>query len=155
MKTCTRCKLVKGLTEFSKRKTMKDGLQLQCKVCCREQAKAFYNKNPTPYKERAKVQRDKVSAYLMAFADKIKQERGCACCPERTLCVLDFHHHKARGIPVTRAANHSYKMFEREINKCVVLCANCHRKTHGGLVTLTDDMLCNIVVPRLTPAEEA
>ena len=33
MKTCTKCKEAKDLTEFHKKKAAKDGLKSQCKVC--------------------------------------------------------------------------------------------------------------------------
>lgn len=36
MKTCTACQVIKPLDRFSKRASMPDGLQLQCKTCCAE-----------------------------------------------------------------------------------------------------------------------
>lgn len=35
-KICTKCKTEKELTEFSKHKRNKDGLQCECKQCCKE-----------------------------------------------------------------------------------------------------------------------
>lgn len=45
MKQCTKCKEVKQLTDFSKSKNHKDGLQYECKSCKAEYAKHFYQKN--------------------------------------------------------------------------------------------------------------
>ena len=44
MKKCTKCKEVKQLTDFSKSKNHKDGLQYECKSCKAEYAKHFYER---------------------------------------------------------------------------------------------------------------
>lgn len=30
---------------------------------------------------------------------------------------------------------------EEEINKCIILCANCHRKLHAGIIKLPADIV--------------
>lgn len=147
-KECTRCGKWKLLTRFYKTQKRKGGYHPQCKKCCRSQATEFYHRNPGPYRKRALIARKKISAYLNRVANKIKKREGCCECGEETLCVLDYHHHKERGMPVSRAACHSYKKFEEEINKCVILCANCHRKTHAGLIIVSDDKVLNVRVKR-------
>ena len=147
-KTCTRCVISQPVSNFNKDKKRKDGLQVQCRKCCRDQARDFYRRNPEPYKTRAKIQRDIVRKYLVEFANRLKVERGCAFCKDNTLCILDFHH-LIKGTPVTRVAGKGYAQFQCELNKCMIACANCHRKTHAGLLTATDDMRLNVEVPHL------
>ena len=45
MKTCCKCKETKELTEFSKNRTTKDGLQFECKPCKKEYRRAHYLAN--------------------------------------------------------------------------------------------------------------
>lgn len=58
----------------------------------------------------------------------------CHDCGESDPNVLDFHHVKgrksfnlARGV----SAGYALKTLVREIEKCQVLCANCHRRHTG------------------------
>jgi len=94
------------------------------------------NKNATPYRTRASVWRMERTKRHQTEMENVKREHGCKACGERTLCVLDFHHHYEKGIPVSRAANYCEKRFKEELRKCVVLCANCHRKVHAGELTI-------------------
>jgi hypothetical protein len=45
MKNCTKCNINKDLTEFSKRKSSKDGLNLWCKNCNKSYLKTYYLEN--------------------------------------------------------------------------------------------------------------
>jgi hypothetical protein len=56
MKTCSKCKISKPLSEFTKRKSMKDGHHSYCKDC-----KNFYRKTDKSYrnKEKEKIRRIK------------------------------------------------------------------------------------------------
>jgi hypothetical protein len=49
MKKCSKCGEVKVLTEYSKDKTSKDGLNYTCKICSREKAKQHSLSNPGYY----------------------------------------------------------------------------------------------------------
>jgi hypothetical protein len=52
--------------------------------------------------------------------------------------VLDFHHvsqtQKLFGLDARNLINLSWDRVIAEIRKCVLLCANCHRECHAGLV---------------------
>ena len=68
-----------------------------------------------------------------AWLREKKSQRGCADCEERDPVVLDFHHRD----PSTKQGNFgdSLRMLGRkrlaeEMDKCDVLCANCHRRRH-------------------------
>lgn len=55
-------------------------------------------------------------------------------CNEKCPYVLDYHHID-KGDPVSRSIGYgSIKKVEEEINKCIVVCANCHRKIHYGII---------------------
>jgi hypothetical protein len=65
---------------------------------------------------------------------------GCAVVVPEPL--FEFHHLDARTKEF--AISHdgitrSWAKIEAELAKCVLLCANCHRETHAGLRSFTDD----------------
>jgi hypothetical protein len=66
-------------------------------------------------------------------AEKVK--RGCACCGyNKDACALDFDHldPDKKNAGVGRMMTHSFSKILEEIEKCQILCANCHRiKTHN------------------------
>ena len=57
MKTCSKCKIEKKLTDFHRNKSKKDGLQDCCKLCCKERDKnnrlKFKEKWNRHYKEKS------------------------------------------------------------------------------------------------------
>ena len=68
------------------------------------------------------------------MTSKIKAERGCLKCGDRREYVLDFHHidpSKKEGTIARWTSNkNKQEDIKSEINKCVVLCSNCHREFH-------------------------
>jgi hypothetical protein len=60
----------------------------------------------------------------------------CADCGQRyPAVVMDFDHQRDKRYKVSRLAqtNHSVKALRAEMDKCEVVCANCHRiRTHGS-----------------------
>lgn len=63
-----------------------------------------------------------------------KSKLCCSKCSENHPATLDFHHKsgKDKKMGVTLMAYHGYAVecILDEISKCLVLCANCHRKIH-------------------------
>lgn len=144
---CTKCKKEKGLSEFGKDRKRSDGIACHCKECKRIEGRERYAKNPEPIRRRTKACRSRIRDDLRSYSDVVKQKYGCAFCAEKELCVLEYHHKKERqyvgGRPVTHMALRGRGAMIKEMNKCVVLCANCHKKVHAGLLTITDSMLCS------------
>lgn len=61
----------------------------------------------------------------------------CGYC--REIKALDFHHldesTKKFGLS-DRGMTRSWEKTKEEVLKCVLLCANCHREVHSGLISL-------------------
>ena len=113
MKVCSRCNKEKDDSEFYQRKNRSSGMTSMCKACTLEYMK-----------ERRDA--------LMIQINKYKENKGCAKCGEKRFYLLDFHHTDQDQKEFT-ISNHTRKTFEKilpEIEKCVVLCANCHREYH-------------------------
>lgn len=68
------------------------------------------------------------------WLDEIKSNFKCSRCQENHIACLDFHHidpkSKEIGIAIALQKNWSKERILEEINKCIVLCSNCHRKLH-------------------------
>ncbi len=70
---------------------------------------------------------------------------GCTLCPEDTPVCLVFHHVNPKRKRFMVASYRSRALrgpIVEEMLKCVVLCANCHRRVHNG----------GLVLPRLNLA---
>lgn len=60
------------------------------------------------------------------------QKCQCAKCGDTRTYVLDFHHKDKdeKEFTIGRLKKGSLELIQNEINKCAVLCANCHREFH-------------------------
>lgn len=132
-KSCCICKAIKPLTEFHRHAKRKDGRQSQCKTCQKTYDKSYYQADPKRHQMLVKRWKSSVKAKINA----IKEASGCVCCDEDVACCLDFHHLEDKSFTISRAYQaKAWRSVLKEIEKCVVLCANCHRKLHHGLFSL-------------------
>jgi hypothetical protein len=85
---------------------------------------------------RATEARNRNKKLVRENALRYRMEHPCAC-GESDPAALDFHHkdpeqkylHVGRMLSV---GGWSWKTIKKEIAKCVVVCANCHRKGNAG-----------------------
>ena len=125
-KICTKCGLEKPTSEFNKNKLKKDGLQSECRDCHKQMCSSYYQRNKTNYRKTSKLKRQKI----LSIVNNIKS-KGCIICGETNLACLDFHHldpNEKEG-SISKMISTPIKL-EKELKKCIVLCANCHRKLH-------------------------
>ncbi len=49
--------------------------------------------------------------------------------------ALDFHHKKPdeKEFQISKFRSLKFENIVKELNKCVILCATCHREVHGGI----------------------
>lgn len=95
----------------------------------------YWKKNKTQMKMRMAEKKQEISAW--------KQARGCSVCGETEPWVLDMHHLDPREKESNSAQSATLKTFLKEANKCVLLCSNCHRKVHAGVLKLTKKVITN------------
>ena len=133
MKKCTYCKQLKDLDEFGPLKTSRDGKQYRCKQCFSDCMRKIYRRNPDRKKQQTTTLQERISQEL----NQIKQNSGCKYCKETTPICLDFHHKDA----ALKDENVSYWVHSKsrdkaieEAKKCIVVCANCHRKIHARIL---------------------
>lgn len=84
--------------------------------------------------------RDKRRATMARQTERVRaviaeaKRGGCTRCEESDPRCLDFHHCRGeKEFALSRALHRGYgvERVQREIAKCDVLCANCHRKEHN------------------------
>jgi len=110
----------------------KDGLHPYCKPCNISQRMAAYHRDPSIQRNRSK--KDKADNKLKLLSYLL--EHPCVDCGESDPIVLDFDH--SRGVKrecIARMLSCAWSTIVLEIEKCDVVCANCHRrrtaKRHG------------------------
>lgn len=130
MKECTRCKQFRDYTEFSKKKTTKDGFQHVCKACHTTYLKSHYSNNKSYYKKKATVRNKEVRLENLQFTFNYLKEHPCVDCGETDPLVLEFDHIKNKRKAVSKlvALCVSIETIKQEIAKCEVRCCNCHRR---------------------------
>lgn len=112
-KICSRCKRELPLTQFYSRGNGK--LRSECKECHKEYVKSKYQERKGAIGE-------------------VKASIGCAKCGDTRSYVLDFHHKdpSIKDANIARMTSNKNRLedIQKEIDKCVVLCSNCHREFH-------------------------
>jgi hypothetical protein len=133
-KFCGKCQTTRPVSDFAKNRSKKDGLQATCKVCRKKYWANEYSRNRDAYLKRSHKQMKRGQDRLK----ELKKNSFCLVCGENEFCCLDFHHldPKEKDRDLAKAKYFSDKRFLEEVEKCVCLCANCHRKFHAGLVKL-------------------
>lgn len=89
-----------------------------------------------PDKELFKYNKQELKKRL----SKIKESSGCVDCGVNNHIVLDFDHLSDKKYNVSRMIHDgfSWAAIKKEIAKCEVVCANCHRiRTHDRLTKKT------------------
>lgn len=128
MKTCINCTQEKELSEFSFRYKDQNIYQNTCKVCSRKNNKKHYDNNKDYYIKRNKRSFKDISLYI----EEYKSKRSCIKCGENHIACLDFHHinPENKSFTIALGKTKGIKAIKKEIEKCELLCANCHRKLH-------------------------
>lgn len=133
MKTCSKCKSSKSLSSFNKNKGRKDGLQSYCRDCEKKRKKDYYSKNKDKFLSYNRKHKRRRQENWVEF----KKTLECEQCGEDRWYVLDFHHldpsKKEFEVSAAVMRDRTLEAVQEEIEKCKVLCANCHREEHHKL----------------------
>jgi hypothetical protein len=95
----------------------------------REYAKSWYQRNSTAHKARAANARKILKQKWRNF----KNSLSCLHCGAKHPAIIDFHHVVQDPANVSINDLTKYGNYERafkEVEKCIPLCANCHRIFH-------------------------
>lgn len=129
MKTCTRCGETKPLYQFPPRRRGEPRLQSWCRACFAANNARYYREHEATQKTRllrnTATQREQNHRRVIDYLS----EHACVDCGEADIVVLHFDHlgDKDANVSALIACGASWARVEREIAKCEVRCANCHR----------------------------
>lgn len=139
MKKCTICQTDKEFNQFNKKNTTKDGLQNVCRECNKTRSKQYYKDNLLLHRKNIYRRKALVIENNTNFIKNIKA-KGCSICDEKSICCLDFHHldksTKEYSVSFLQGAGYSLSTIKTEIDKCILVCSNCHRKIHANEISL-------------------
>jgi hypothetical protein len=131
-KKCLTCNKTKPISEFSIhsiRSTSEVKFHAHCRSCTRTKSRKYYAEHPEQQK-RVKTSRNEQREARRQFIWSYLSQNPCVDCGEADIRVLDFDH--IRGVKRFNVSGQGrafgMKALQEEIDKCVVRCANCHRK---------------------------
>lgn len=133
---CTRCLEEKEITEFTFKDKRRGRRHPYCRDCSRELIRMHYQANHDYYIRKARKRGKKIIREQREWILNYLELHPCVDCGEPDPCCLDFDHVRGRKhMPVSRliTLGHSWRTVEKEISKCEIRCANCHRKRHAKL----------------------
>lgn len=126
MKRCSLCKEEKTLDCFGVDRCRKDGRNVWCSECKNERNRQRYKGyNKTSH------QKKKIRYYniLNSYSDKV-----CSKCnyTSNYWAPFDWHHvdNTTKRYELSSMVRHSEKEIIEELDKCILLCSNCHRLLH-------------------------
>lgn len=117
LKICSQCRQEKSLSEFFSNGYTPKGnkkYKSKCKTCHNSASK------------------DRLRNIIESYFGSIK----CKCCGyDKCVEAIEFHHidSKSKDYNLSGLKTFSEELILKELNKGVLLCANCHRETHYGL----------------------
>jgi hypothetical protein len=131
-KICIKCSRIDPSCGFHPRKDGK--ARNTCKECSRSYLKKHYRDNREYYLKKARKSNDIARKKLKEFVDLLKATTPCLDCGKRYHpCAMDFHHlekdNKEYDISQLVSAGLNNRL-KKELTKCVILCAICHRIRH-------------------------
>ena len=130
-KICTKCKQELPIENFRWKNKTEGRRHSQCRDCQKAQEKIHYRESLERRQNvlaTAQSQKDR----NISIVEQYKQ-LGCQKCGERRQYVLDCHHlqESSKFDNISKMVKSAgMEQLKKELNKCVVLCSNCHREFH-------------------------
>jgi len=97
----------------------------------KEYSKRYYEKNKQKVMSSITANKKKNAERWRDF----KATLSCTICGENHPATLDFHHierDKSNKKIYEMISNSGWESLQKEMQKCIVLCSNCHRKHHDN-----------------------
>lgn len=132
---CRKCELEKPLSDFYKDRQEKNYLRQfkDCKKCSNKRnRKIYFESYQTKYRQKLSNKEQHRHQLNKQKAVDLFSNKCLDCNNSFPMQVYDFHHLD----PTTKEKSpsqlwgHKWETIKQELDKCVMLCANCHRLRH-------------------------
>jgi hypothetical protein len=126
---CGRCGGSKPLDEFAWRRKAKGQRDNLCRPCRSEYHREHYEANRARYVAQARERKRALARERTEYLIEYFASHPCMDCGELDPVVLEFDHLRDKLFDIGQALPYrSWQSILDEIEKCVVVCANCHRR---------------------------
>ncbi len=123
------CQMRKPLEDFAWRRIEKGWRDNYCRPCRAAYKKQHYAKNKKRYVAQATARNRAVLRERMTYIVGYLRDNPCVDCGETDVVVLEFDHLGGKDFDIgSGIRNRNWDAVLREIEKCEVVCANCHRR---------------------------
>jgi transcription elongation factor Elf1 len=151
MKKCTKCGIEQSKENFYRDTKRYDRLRPMCKNCTKLitrqwrqnnkqkhslQSLKWYYANPEKSKIINKKNYTKIQEKRRDYIIKVKTDFGGCPCGEKRLSCLVFHHIDKDNKDIEISKLRTMQSVKKEIEKCTILCGNCHLLYHAGELAL-------------------
>lgn len=131
MVTCRICGTAKHVDDFTKDtySGRKAGVQTECKVCKNIRSKQHHKKTKVLKNTKTREKRRASKAMLIEHRGGMCESCGIIA-TEDNQCIFDFHHLHSKDVGISKLLTSSKEIQLKEVDKCILLCSNCHRIEH-------------------------
>ena len=123
---CSRCKTSRLITDFNFRNRAAGVRHIYCRKCGKKFTRSHYRRNKRQYIDRSIRAKEMRREYVRQV-----KSRPCADCGvQYPYYVMDFDHREGeeKSFEMNRVIYVTMRALKQEIEKCDVVCSNCHRE---------------------------
>jgi HNH endonuclease len=129
MRRCGRCGELKPADDFAWRRKEKGQRHNYCRPCHSEYHREHYLANKQRYITQAAEHKRKARIEQTKLLLEYFKQHPCVDCGETDAVVLEFDHIRDKSFAIgTALTSYGWDKIVAEIEKCEVVCANCHRR---------------------------
>ena len=138
LRKCGRCGQERPIEEFAWRRKSAGKRGPYCRRCRAAYGRAHYMANRQLYIDRARRRKRTVCEERIAYLIEFLSSHPCVDCGETDPMVLEFDHVTEKTFTIGEGfRDRNWESVLAEIEKCEVVCANCHRRrtaSRGGFM---------------------
>lgn len=130
-RVCSKCRRIRPVDEFPIKSKVTGLRRTWCRDCCRAYGREHYRRNRPDYIGRARDRRRTERPRIAQLIDEYLRRHPCVDCGCSDITVLEFDHRDpaVKDMNIGRLkSTATWSRILREIEKCDVRCANCHRR---------------------------
>jgi hypothetical protein len=126
---CGRCGRLKPIDEFAWRRKNKGQRHNYCRPCHAEYHREHYLANRQRYIDQARERKEILLLERTRFLLEYFTRHPCTDCGESDPVVLEFDHIADKTFTIGQVLPYrNWESILAEIEKCEVVCRNCHRR---------------------------